>query len=280
MSAEALPVAVQVRRAGSTFYWAMRLMPRQRREAMFAIYALARELDDIADGPHAAAEKRRALEAWRDEIDAVYRGAPARLLGRALLAAVRRYRLPRAEFEELIRGMEMDVAGPLIAPPLSELELYCRRVAGAIGLLSLPVFGCDGPSAREFALHLGGALQMTNILRDVAEDAANGRLYLPREMLDKAGIATTDPRSVAGHPALAVACAALAAHAERQFAAAAEALAACDRRALRPALIMMVLYRRLLDKIRSEGWPAARRVRLGAAIRLGVALRVTLLARP
>lgn len=275
-------IAGLVRRSGSSFFWAMRLLARDKREGLFAIYALCRELDDIADEPADDADKRARLDAWRRELDAVYRGMPTTPLGRGLLGPVRRFGLPRDEFEALVAGMEMDVGQGLRAPPLDQLRLYCRRVAGAVGLLALPVFGSTGEQSRRFALDLGDALQLTNILRDVAEDAAMGRLYLPREILDEAGIGDSDPTRVVAHPRLALARAGLARLAERRFADAKEALAQVpDRGALRPALVMMAVYRALFHRLMQRGWAEIepRLLRLSAAEKFGIALRCQVLGR-
>ncbi len=241
------------RRAGSSFYWAMRLLPRERREAMFALYAYCRALDDIADGDAAEAVKRDQLQAWRRELDALFDGRPSHPVACALVGPVHRYDLERAPLQALIDGMEMDVAGGMVAPPLAELRLYCARVAGAVGLLSVRVFGCRG--ADRFALALGEALQLTNILRDLGEDAALGRLYLPRELLAEAGINDHDPARVLAHPALPRVCEQMADMAETLYAEA-QALAAPHARALRPALAMMGAYRTLLDRLRRRGWQA------------------------
>jgi squalene synthase HpnD len=254
MTAETADDAPPSQRGRSSFYWAMRLMPPERREAMFAIYDIARALDDVADDPGDAAGKRTALDAWRQEIAALYAGKPTRALTRAVWPAVQRFQLPRNEFEELIRGMEMDVDGPIQGPTRAALDVYCRRVAGAVGMLSLPVFGADGPDEREFGLHLGRALQLTNILRDMAEDAGIGRLYLPREYLQAAGIATVEPAAVLRDPRLPAVTKAVGADAERAFAATDEILPLCNRRALWPALAMKAAYRRMLDRMRATGF--------------------------
>jgi squalene synthase HpnD/squalene synthase HpnC len=245
------------KRSGSSFYWAMRFLPRRKREAMFAVYAFCREVDDIADGPGAPAGKRKALEAWGDEIEALYAGRPGRMISRALLAPVTRFGLRREDFEEILRGVGMDAHGPIRAPAMADLTLYCARVAGAVGLLSVRVFGCTDPGADRFALALGEALQLTNILRDVAEDAATGRLYLPREALEAAGIGEREPAAVIAHPRLPEACAVLAERARERFAEARGLLSRMERRdraALRPAVIMMAVYDRLLDRLLGEGW--------------------------
>ena len=274
---EAAAASPAVARGRSTFYYAMRLMPQERRAAMFAIYDLARALDDVADEPAEVGVKRAGLAAWRREIAALYAGAPTHPLTRNLLQPVLRFRLPRAEFEELIRGMEMDVEGPIRAPTRAQLDLYCRRVAGAVGLLSLPVFGADGPAEHEFGLHLARALQLTNILRDQAEDAAAGRLYLPREYLRQAGIAGDDPAAAMRDPHVGAAARLLADDARRAFAAAEAALARCDRRPLWPALAMMAAYRPMLDRLAAANFSPAARVRPSRRAALWAALRTALI---
>ncbi len=246
-----------VRRSGTSFYWAMRLLPRNKREAMFAIYAFCREVDDIADGPGDAEEKGRALARWRDEIGALFDRRPGAPVTRALAGPVAEFGLRRSDFEDILRGVEMDARGVMRGPSMQELELYCSRVAGAVGLLSVRVFGCADGRADSFALSVGAALQLTNILRDLAEDAGLGRVYLPREVLAAAGIHADDPDAIIAHRNLPGACAALAEAARRRFAEARAALADMaprDRAALRPAVIMMAVYGRLLDRLVRGGW--------------------------
>ena len=260
--------------AQSSFFWAIRFLPRKRREAMFAVYAFCREVDDIADGDEAESGKLARLARWREEIARLYAGAPSLPTARALAGPVREFGLARDDFLAVIEGMEMDVRGVMRAPPQAELDAYCDRVAGAVGLLSIRVFGADSPRARDFALALGRALQCTNILRDLDEDASLGRLYLPREMLAAQGIRSAEPEAVLADPALPAVCAAFAELAARQFAAAEAALADCPGRALRPAIVMMVVYRRLLDRMRRNGWSAARRpVWLSKPEKLWIAFR-------
>jgi presqualene diphosphate synthase len=280
MGAMSGAIAKSVRGARSNFYMPMRLMPKQRRAAMFAIYAVARALDDVADGPQTRGEKRAALDGWRRELDAVYRGTPGTPVGHALAAAVARYALPRQEFDALIDGMTMDIDADMTAPPQATLDLYCRRVAGSIGVLALNVFGCSGPAEKAFAVALGRALQLTNIARDLAEDAARGRLYVPREVLDAAGIGSLDPRALPLHPCFSDIRRRLCALAERGYTEAGQTLAACpSRRRLWPALAMMGIYRRILAKL-ADAPADAQRVRIARHLQLRIALRALLLARP
>lgn len=266
-------------RSRSSFYWAMRLMPRERRRAMFAIYDFARALDDIADGAGSADARHAALTEWRAEIGRLYANQPTRDLTRALAPAIARFGLPRQEFEQLIRGMEMDVEGPLVAPPRAVLDLYCRRVAGSVGLLALPVFGAAGAAERELALYLGRALQLTNILRDLETDAALGRLYVPGEHLAAAGIDARDPADVLCDSRFPAATRLLAKDAARAFAAAERQFAVSDRRAMWPAAAMLGAYRALLARLDCAGYRAGRSVRLSRLQTLGAALRAVVAAQ-
>ena len=261
-------------RSGSSFLWGMRILPRPRREAMYAIYAFCREVDDIADEPGATADKLAALDAWRAEIARLYEGRTRHPTARALLPAVEAYGLPKGELLAVIDGMEMDAREAMAAPSLADFELYCRRVAGAVGRLSVRAFGAREPEADELALVLGEALQVTNILRDLDEDAARGRLYLPAELLDEAGITERAPAAVLADPALPRVCAVLVDRARARFARSRVLLAACDRRPLRPALLMMEVYRRLLDRLERRGWaPPRQRVRISKAEKIWTAVR-------
>jgi phytoene synthase len=264
----------RVEAAGTSFYWAMRLLPRDRRDGMYAIYAFCREVDDIADDTGPTTPKQAALAEWHAEIDALYAGHPRQIVARALVEPVERYRLRREDFHAVIDGMEMDAVEDIRAPDLATLDLYCGRVAGAVGHLSVHVFGDASPAAHNVADHLGRALQLTNILRDLDEDARRGRLYLPREILERHGIAGTDPPKVLRHPALPAACRELAALALAHFDEAAQAMSCCSRWAMRPAAVMGAFYRALLDALLREGWrDPSSRVSLSKLHKLRLVLR-------
>lgn len=243
-----------VQQSGSSFYWPMRLLAAPKRNAMFALYALCRILDDIADSDETAAEKHLLLDQWQSEVDSAYEGAPTQAITRCLTDAIAEFHLPKVEFDELIAGMVMDADGPIVAPDQQRLRLYCRRVAGTVGQLSLHIFGRTEPEAIEFGLHLADALQLTNILRDVAEDAERGRLYLPAELLCRHGVPDRLPEAALRHPGLPAVCAALAEQAETAFTQADRHLARAGRRDMLPALIMMAIYRRILQRLTARGW--------------------------
>ncbi|MGE0652296.1 MAG: presqualene diphosphate synthase HpnD [Alphaproteobacteria bacterium] len=268
--------------AGSSFHWALRLLPRNRREGMYAVYAFCRTVDDIADGPDPVDRKLAALAEWREEIRRLYAGAPRHVVARALVEPVRRFALHESDFLALIDGMVMDASGRMCAPPLLDLELYCRRGAGAVGMLSASIFGVRRPEGRSLALSLGQALQFVNFLRDFVEDADQGRLYVPRELLEQAGIETRDSRAFLRHPKLPMVAEAMAAMAEERFRAARRVLQAVPPSAARPAWIMLETYRYLLSRLRRRGFAPAdldRPVRLGRLRLLGIAVKAVLAHR-
>jgi phytoene synthase len=267
-------VRAVVAASGSSFLWGMRVLPKPRREAMHAIYAFCRIVDDIADEPAPVAAKNTRLDHWRAEVARIYAGCPSEAIGRALRRPVVDYALPREEFLAIIDGMAMDARASFPAPSPEDFTLYCRRVAGAVGKLSIRVFGDTSPAAEELAVVLGEALQTTNILRDVAEDAARGRLYLPTDLLDKHGIGARTAAAVLAHPATPRVCADLALRAGERFRQARALLARCDRRRMRPAILMLEVYDRVLMRLAARGWDRfAEPVRISPAEKLWVVLR-------
>ncbi len=267
MTAREIDIGALVAGSRTSFMAGMRVLPRARREAIHALYAFCRIVDDIADGDAAAPDKRAALDAWAEEIERLFAGRPGTALGRALLGPVDRYALPREEFAHVIEGMRMDVDGPLVAPDRERLAAYVRRVAGAVGMLSMRIFGAwRGAPSQRFALALAEGLQLVNILRDVEEDAGLGRLYLPADALAAGGV-PADPSRVVGHPGLVQARAVTGAWARGRFEEARAEIGAHGRLALAPALFMMGPYERMLAGMEAEGFA-------GPAPRMGPARKV------
>jgi presqualene diphosphate synthase len=256
--AEASDVAAAERASGSSFYNAMRILPRAQRLAMFEIYSFCRQVDDIADARGLRRERREELQRWRADIDALYAGNVVPRT-RGLLAPVRDFGLRREDFHAIIDGMEMDVIEDIRAPDEATLDLYCNRVASAVGRLSVRVFGMEEQDGIALAHHLGRALQLTNILRDLDEDAALGRLYLPAEALREAGIATTDPAAVLASPLVGTVCARVVERARGHFASADKIMARSPRRCVRAPRIMGEAYRLILDSLVARGWSPPRR---------------------
>jgi phytoene synthase len=252
----------------------MRLLPKPRRQAMFALYAFCREVDDIGDGDLPEPIKREQLDAWRAEIARLYAQTPTTAIGQALLGPIKAYGLEREDFLAVIDGVAMDATGAMLAPTMAELKLYCQRVAGAVGRLSVKIFGAEDRLGKTLAAHLGEALQLTNVLRDLVADAEAGRLYLPRELLAKHGITARDPRAVLRDPRIAGVLADLAEMAREMYREAEQLVANGPRRALRPAAVMMAVYRRLLERLIARGWKRLDQpVELAPFEKLWIALR-------
>ncbi|MEL6479516.1 MAG: squalene/phytoene synthase family protein [Pseudomonadota bacterium] len=252
-------------RSGTSFGPGMRLLSRPRREGMWALYAFSRVIDDIADEDWSLADKHRLLNEWRSEIARVYAGEPVSAIGRALHGPVMRYDLPQEEFLALIDGMQMDADGPVVAPSMEELRLYTRRVAGAVGLLSMRIFGAwRGAVSQRFALHLADAFQLTNILRDIEEDAGLGRLYLPAEVLRRAGLPFM-PSEIQGQPGLVAAGREIGLLARAEFTAARALIPAHPRLALMPALMMMGVYETYLARMEAAGYARGLDLKLSKA---------------
>jgi phytoene synthase len=262
------------RASRSSFYGGMRILPRPQREAMYEIYSFCRAVDDIADDLVGSRDGRRAqLAQWRSDIDDVYRGAPQPALA-GLATAVQSFDMQREDFIAIIDGMEMDVVSDIRAPDRATLDLYCDRVACAVGRLSVRVFGMDPETGIALAHHLGRALQLTNILRDLDEDASLGRLYMPADVLQAAGIATTEPAEVVAHPAIAKACEPIVAMARAEFKDAKAIMTKSPRRIVRAPRIMGEAYHLILETLVAQGFaPPRRRARLPKTRLLLVVLR-------
>ena len=243
-----------VEQSSSSFLWGMRVLPGERRRAMYAIYAFCREVDDVADEPGEIADKRRALAGWREEICRLYAGRPTRPTTRALLGPVQRFSLPQDEFFAVIDGMETDAAPTVRMQTLDDLLSYCRNVAGAVGMLSVHAFGVPQDPGPRIAEALGNAFQLTNILRDLKEDAALQRLYVPLDLLGKHDIDAKSLDAVFLHPRFAHVCAELAELAQGYYSEADGLIRELGSRRMRPAVVMMAVYRETLDTLQARGW--------------------------
>ncbi len=263
----------ETRAGGSSFYLAMRILARERREAMFEVYSFCRAVDDIADCDAPRQRRLAGLADWRRTIEALYTGyVPAGLDD--LARAVERFDLRRDDFFAVIDGMEMDAREDIYAPSLELLDLYCDRVACAVGRLCVRIFGMEDAPGRKLAHHLGRALQLTNILRDIDEDATIGRLYLPCEALCQAQIDMRDPVAVVAHPRLGEACSFVAERARGHFDRADAIMAGCSHRVVRAPKIMGEIYRQMLAAMVARGWlPPRRRVHINKSYLVWSALR-------
>jgi squalene synthase HpnD len=273
MDATSPPPAASQSASGSSFYTAMRILPAAQRDAMFEIYRFCRAVDDIADSNAPRPVRTAQLGEWRDEINDLYQGKiGAKVDG--LAGPVRQFGLRREDFLTVIDGMEMDAREDIRAPSFATLDLYCDRVASAVGRLSVRVFGTSDDDGILLSHHLGRALQLTNILRDLDEDAGIGRLYLPREALDQAGITSSDPVTALRSPNLAQACVPLIERARTHFVEADRIMRRCPRRTVKAPRIMGEVYRSILEKMIARGWSAPReRVSVPRARLLWIILR-------
>jgi phytoene synthase len=247
-------VADITRKSGSSFYWAMRLLPRHKRSAMYAIYAFCRMVDDIADGDDTMQAKHSALGVWKQNIEKLYGGAPVDPISEALQVHINRFGLQITDFHAVIDGMLMDAVPNLQIRDMDELITYCDRVACAVGRLSVSVFEIDREIGARLAKSLGLALQLTNILRDVGADWERNHIYLPQDMLVAEGVdlgKMLKPQSSAG---LAKVCDHIADMAKAQFKDAEQLIMSCDKSRVRPALIMKNVYQRLFLRILDRGW--------------------------
>ena len=251
--------------SGSSFYTAMRILPKTERDAMFSIYAFCRAVDDIADEEKLGTreERKAALVQWRDNIHAIYAGNASPALS-VLADPIAHFGLREDDFMAIIDGMEMDLDEDIKAPAFATLDLYCDRVASAVGRLSVRIFGMEEKPGIDLAHHLGRALQFTNILRDIDEDAELGRLYLHKEGLLNAGISSDGSiPDIIADPRLDVACRELAEKAREHYRASERILSARQAGYLMPPRVMQMAYGQLLDKMAVAGWsPPRARVKL------------------
>jgi len=243
--------------SGSSFYLAMRLMPLRQRQSMFEIYAFCRAVDDIADNGGPQDMQIVRLQRWRADIDAIFAGAP-RERNAGLAESIAAYSLRREDFMAVIDGMEMDVLSTISGMNWARLDLYCDRVASAVGRLSVRVFGMAEEPGLALAHHLGRAMQLTNILRDIDEDAAVDRLYLPEEALYAADIGTKVPKEAITHRNIGSACSPVIARAEGHYRESDLIFASCPRVDVRTPRIMAAAYRSILSELVSRGWNAPR----------------------
>ena len=245
--------------SGSSFYYSFLFLPPERRRAITALYAFCREVDDVVDECSDIGVARTKLAWWRNQIAAIYdaasantEGAPQHPVGQALVPIVRKFKLPQERLQEIVDGMESDLTQRRYAD-FSALKLYCFRVASVVGLLSAEIFGYSDPKTLLYAENLGLAFQLTNIIRDVGEDARRDRVYLPLDELARHDVTVADimhARETDGFLRL------MDFQIERAlgyYRAALQLLPAADRRAQRPGLVMAAIYQTLLDEIRADG---------------------------
>jgi len=238
--------------SGSSFYYSFLFLPAARRRAITALYAFCREVDDVVDETSDAGVARMKLAWWRTEIAAAFSGEPQHPVGRALARVVKEYRLPETGFHEIIDGMEMDLRYNRY-PDFATLLSYCYRVASVVGLMAAEIFGYRDPATLKYAENLGTAFQLTNIIRDVGEDARRGRVYLPLDELERFNVSAAQVLHLQDSPALQRFIEFQIARAEEYYRIALTCLPEQDRKAQRAGLVMAAIYRKVLEEIRKGG---------------------------
>lgn len=268
--------------SGSNFYYSFLFLPKAKREAMYTVYAFCKAIDSAVDEPAAGSNPKEELTHWRNELDAVYSGTPTTPIMVSLAHHVQSMGIPKAYFEELIKGVEMDLFNNRYVT-FDELSLYCYRVASVVGLICLHIFGVTSARAQDYAVALGMAFQLTNILRDVGTDAGERRIYLPLEDLRKWNYAEKSMLNRSYSPefcALMEYEASRAHHYYQRADAALNALSPEERRALTVAEIMRGIYSRILDQIERSNYQVfGSRISLTTTQRLIIALRIWLRSR-
>ncbi|HLA36109.1 MAG TPA: presqualene diphosphate synthase HpnD [Rhodocyclaceae bacterium] len=238
--------------SGSSFYYSFLFLEPERRQAITALYAFCREIDDVVDECSDPNLARAKLAWWRSEIAALYRGQPSHPIARALSSVIPRFSLPQELLMEIVDGMEMDLDQNRY-PDFKSLHLYCYRVASVVGLLSAELFGYTDRRTQQYAHDLGLAFQLTNIIRDVGEDARRGRIYLPLDELERFGVSETDILQARYSDNFRRLMEFQVARANETYAGALAKLPTVDRKPQLPGLIMASIYRSLLDEIRRDG---------------------------
>ena len=240
-------------KSGSSFYYSFMFLPSERRQAITALYAFCREVDDVVDECHDLSLAQTKLEWWRQEIGRVYGGTPTHPVGLALKDVIKGFRLPQEQLLEIIDGMAMDLSQTRYLD-FKGLQLYCYRVASVVGLLAAEIFGYQDRQTLKYAHDLGLAFQLTNIIRDVGEDARRGRIYLPIEDLQRFDVPAKDLLEARYSDAFRELMAFQAERAEKFYDQAFAQLPAIDRKAQRPGLVMAAIYRTLLREIARDGF--------------------------
>lgn len=244
--------------SGSSFYYSFLVLPGDKRAAITAFYAFCREVDDIVDETSDIEQARSRLDDWRRELDRLYAGVPTHPVGQALLPQVSRFGIARESLEDIIDGMAMDL-GPVRYPDFKQLRLYCHRVAGVVGEVAATLFGYQDHATLRYAARLGLAFQLTNILRDVGEDARRGRIYLPLDELAAHGVSEAELLAGSEGPGFQSLMRFQYQRASDTYTEALALLPEIDRHAQRPGLMMAAIYRDLLDSLRDQGFPVLRR---------------------
>lgn len=243
-------------KTGTTLFLGIGLLPKAKREALYTLFAWAKHLEEVVESPLSDNEKKEIMDGWHRELDNIFeKKVPATEIGRRIYKNCLRFKLPKSEFIQMLDSISENVHSPLQAPTIKQLTGYCRGVGGMAGSLSLRVFGCkDENMINALSTSMGTALQMTNILRNIKEDANNNRLYIPQELLEKAHIASTDPKTVLVDKNLAVARQELGKIAAENYQKAYKLIGELDKSTGKPLLLILDIYKKYFDIMEKRGW--------------------------
>ena len=236
----------------SSFYWGIRILNKEKRDAMFSIYDFCKKADSIADNNNSEEEKKRKIKKLKKEINEIYRDNLNNAFRRNLKYYIEKYKLDKKYFLDIISGVEMDINNIMICPKNNIFKLYCYRVAGAVGMISLKIFGCYNFNSKNFGLRLADALQTTNILRDIKQDEKMGRLYIPIEILNSSGIKKNKITHILNDKKFPEACEKLSEYADKNFELANKYLKLSEKKNLKSAILMMNTYKLLLKKLKKK----------------------------
>jgi phytoene synthase len=262
--------------SGSSFYYSFVVLPKKQRQAITALYAFCREVDDVVDNIAEPTVAQAKLDWWRDELDRLYQGHPLHPVTQALAHVLEHTDLPKEQLQEILDGMNMDLEQNRYVS-LKELSLYCYRVASVVGLLAADIFGHHNHQTQKYARDLGMAFQLTNIIRDVREDAERNRIYLPQSMLAEFHVTESDILQLKQTPELSQLLAELASQAKHYYQKAFTHLPDEDRYAQRAGLMMAAIYQAVLTEVEQDGFQVMRhRISLPSSRKLWIAFKVLL----
>ena len=262
--------------SASSFYWGMNLLKKDQRRAMFSIYSFCRIVDDIADSESFKSKKINSLNDWKKKVDDIYIKKTDGYITRELKFAIEKYGLFKTDFIAIIDGMKMDIGKKIVYPSQNELDVYCDRVAGAVGCLSMKVFEINHKNSRKYAKSLGRAFQYTNILRDIKEDSTMGRCYIPIDMIKKFGLGTKKPELLVKRSDLKEICKEFIDKTKEYYLSAEKLSLEFEKSKLKAPKLMKSMYESVFKKICKNNWDNNVKIKLGKFEKFLIVLRAVL----
>ena len=262
--------------SASSFYWGMNLLKKDQRRAMFSIYSFCRIVDDIADSEGVKSKKINSLSDWKKKVDNIYIKKTDGYITRELKIAIEKYGLIKTDFIAIIDGMKMDIGKKIVYPSQNELDVYCDRVAGAVGCLSMKVFEINHKNSREYAKSLGRAFQYTNILRDIKEDCSMGRCYIPIDIIEKSGLNKKKPELLVERSDLKEICQEFINKTQEYYLLAEKLSLEFERNKLKAPKLMKNMYESVFKKICKNNWNNDVKIKLGKFEKFFIILRAIL----